>query len=59
MYRPTPTGLALIERVLLMTILALLVTACGSPEKAKPRPQPEAGTGGTCTYEPPHPNRSW
>ena len=59
MYRPTPSGLALIVRVFLMTILALLVTACGSPEEAKPRPLPEAGTGGTRTYETPHPKRSW
>jgi hypothetical protein len=42
MYRPTPTGLALrVGLLLVMSILLLLVTACGAPEEAKPRPLPE------------------
>ena len=42
MYRPTPTGFALrVVILLVMSILLLLVTACGAPEEAKPRPLPE------------------
>ena len=42
MYHPTPTGLALrVGMLLVMSILLLLVTACGAPEEAKPRPLPE------------------
>jgi hypothetical protein len=40
MYRPTLARLAL-RAGLLMTILLLLVTACGAPQEAKPRPLPE------------------
>src|ERR687893_697565 len=41
MYHPTPTGLALRMGMLLVMSILLLVTACGSPEEAKPRPLPE------------------
>jgi hypothetical protein len=42
MYHPTPTGLALrMGMLLVMSILLLLVPACGAPEEAKPRSLPE------------------
>src|SRR5918997_4050955 len=41
MYHPTPTGLALRMGMLLVMSILLLVTACGGPEEAKPRPLPE------------------
>ena len=41
MYHPTPTGLALRMGMLLVMSILLLVTACGAPEEAKPRPLPE------------------
>ena len=41
MYRPTPTGFALRVGMLLVMSILLLVTACGAPEEAKPRPLPE------------------